>query len=258
MRPSNGRIRLRVFDTYAEIFAERAQSYHAAMERLPNARAAEFRCVLEPLDDLAPGRLCDLPAGGGYLSHHLRPGLVYVGVEPASDFVALGSSSDTDIVKAELVDVPLASHSFDYVVSLAGLHHEPDLERIFREMRRLLRRDGRLVIADVTEATPPARFLNGFVARTNPMGHNGRFLDEGTRPLLESAGFGVLEDEVVATPWVFASDEEAGRFAAQLFGADIASLSEVTEALASEIGLEADGSGVRANWSLRRIVCSAL
>jgi SAM-dependent methyltransferase len=246
-----------VFDTYAEIFAERARSYHSAMEEMPLARQAELRAVLEPLDHLPAGRLCDLPAGGGYLAHHLKPGLVYVGVDPTGDFVALGSSGDVVIVKAELVDVPLASGSFDYVVSLAGLHHEPDLEAVFREMRRLLRDDGRLVIADVAEATPPARFLNGFVARTNPMGHNGRFLDEGTQSLLEEAGFSVLQDEIVTTPWIFEKFEEAGAFAARLFRTDEASGAEVAEALADEIGVERTGSEVHVNWCLRRIVCSA-
>ena len=38
-----------MFDTYAEIFSERANSYHSAMKRWPRARDAEFRAALEPL-----------------------------------------------------------------------------------------------------------------------------------------------------------------------------------------------------------------
>jgi SAM-dependent methyltransferase len=246
-----------VFDTYAEIFAERARSYHSAMEAFPHARTAEFRCVLEPLDELPSGIVCDLPAGGGYLSHHLRTGLEYVGVDPASDFVALGSESARRIIRAELADVPLESGSIDYVVSLAGLHHEPNLGAVFREMRRLVRKGGRVVVADIGHATAPARFLNGFVDRTNPMGHDGRFLTDDTVTLLEGAGLNVLEDAQIDVPWFFAGIDEAASFAARLFGTDRATLTEVADALSTEIGFIGVGSQIGLNWSLRRIICAA-
>jgi SAM-dependent methyltransferase len=245
-----------VFDTYAEIFAERARSYHSAMEAHPRAREAEFRCVLDPLGDLPGGTLCDMPAGGGYLAHHVRPELDYIGVDPASDFVAAGSKA-AKIIRAEPVDVPLESRSIDYVVSLAGLHHEPNLGAVFHEMRRLVRPGGRVVIADVGHATPAACFLNGFVARTNPMGHDGRFLNDDTASLLETAGLTVLEDALIAVPWVFPDVAEAASFAAQLFGTVNATPAEVANALSSEIGFTTDGAGVRLDWSLRRFVCAA-
>jgi SAM-dependent methyltransferase len=226
------------------------------MEAYPHARDAEFRSVLEPLDDLPAGTLCDMPAGGGYLARRLRPDLAYVGVDPASDFVACGSRM-AKIIRAEPSDVPLESGSVDYVVSLAGLHHEPNLGPVFREMRRLIRDGGRAVIADVAHDTPPARFLNGFVARSNPMGHDGRFLNDDTAALLEAAGFRIVADELVSTPWTFADAAEAGRFAGQLFGTENATAAEVTDALASEIGFTSEPSRLQLDWSLRRIVCAA-
>jgi SAM-dependent methyltransferase len=245
-----------VFDTYAEIFAERARGYHSAMEAHPRAREAEFRCVLDPLDDVPGGILCDMPAGGGYLARHLPPGFSYVGVDPAGDFVAAGAEAGARIVAAELSLVPLEADSVDHVVSLAGLHHEPNLAAVFREMRRLTRPGGRVVIADVAHATPPARFLNGFVARTNPKGHDGRFLNDDTAELLEGAGLTVLDDSIVAVPWTFSSVEEAASFAAQLFGTVSATPSEVADALSNEIGFTRDGPDVRLDWSLRRLVCT--
>jgi len=246
-----------VFDTYAEIFAERARSYHSAMEAFPQARKAEFRCVLEPLDELPSGLVCDLPAGGGYLSRHLRPGFDYVGVDPASDFVAFGSQSAARIIRAELADVPLESGSIDYVVSLAGLHHEPNLGAVFREMRRLVRKGGRVVVADIGHATAPARFLNGFVDRANPMGHDGRFLNDDTVTLLEGASLSVFEDAQIEVPWIFGNIGEAASFAGGLFGTDLATLAEVADSLSTEIGLTSFGSQIGLNWSLRRIVCAA-
>jgi SAM-dependent methyltransferase len=245
-----------VFDTYAEIFAERARGYHSAMEAHPRAREAEFRSVLAPLEGLPGGTLCDMPAGGGYLADRLPPRFTYIGVDPAGDFVAAGVEAGARIIRAELAGVPLEARSVDYVVSLAGLHHEPNLAAVFREMRRLTRPGGRVVLADVGHATPPARFLNGFVARNSPMGHDGRFLNDDTAELLRAAGLAVLDDSIVAVPWVFPGIDDAASFAAQLFGVVQVTQSEVAEALSSEIGFTDDGSDVRLDWSLRRLVCT--
>ena len=227
------------------------------MEAVPRAREAEFRSVLEPFDGLPGGTLCNMPSGGGYLAYHLRPDLRYIGVDPTSDFVTLGSKGEIHIIRAELSNVPLESGSVDYIVSLAGLHHEPDLICVFREMRRLARTGGRIVIADGARDMLLARFLNGFVDRMNPMGHEGRFLDEDTVALIEASGLTVLEDEIIDVPWVFGDVEEAASFASALFGTDRASASEILDALESNLGLSSGPWGVSLNWCLRRIICSA-
>ncbi len=245
-----------VFTTYSEIFAERARSYHSAMQAVPSARDAEFRAVLEPLDDLPDGVLCDLPAGGGYLANHLRRGLQYVGVDPVDDFVASGAQGQVKIVRGRLDSVPLADNSVDYIVSLAGLHHEPDLQKIFREMRRLIRDNGRLVVCDVDAGSAPARFLNGFVAQTNPSGHDGRFLDATAETMLDCAGFSVEEDEVVPVPWTFSNIGEASRFARDLFGTSLADQDAIGSALAEQIGFSSVASRLELHWCLRRLVCA--
>lgn len=246
-----------MFDTYSEIFAKRAQSYHLAMQSAPQARDSEFRAVLEPLDDFPPGALCDVPSGGCYLAGYLRPEMRYVGIEPSDDFFRFASNSGVSVVKANPAQVPLPSKTFDYIVSLSGLHHEPNLQQVFNEMRRLVRPKGRVVIADVAENTPPARFLNGFVAQTNPLGHNGRFLCGETVASLQGAGLIVLSDELIEVPWVFDDLAQAGNFAAQLFGTDYADPTQVADALLAEIGFSSELSHIRVNWSLRRIICTA-
>ena len=57
-----------MFDTYADIFEQRADAYHSAMRKWARVRDAEFRSVLEPLRDAPDGLVCDMPSGGGYPS----------------------------------------------------------------------------------------------------------------------------------------------------------------------------------------------
>jgi SAM-dependent methyltransferase len=242
-----------MFDTYAEIFEKRAAEYHHAMRQSPRARDAEFMAVLEPIRHALSGLVCDMPSGGGYLADYLWPGMDYLAVDPATDFFVEWRKPLQRLL-AEITKVPLAERSVDYVVSLAGLHHEPSLPQVFDEMRRLLRPGGRVVMADVAVDTAPARFLNGFVAQNCPLGHDGRFLDERTAPALEDAGFNITDDRLMELPWAFESFEEAGEFCRNLFGMTGLDAGEVVEAVEREIGFDLEDGRPRLRWTLRRIV----
>lgn len=195
-----------------------------------------------------------MPSGGGYLAAHLFPHISYIGVDPSDDFI--GACLDgVERIKAEITGIPLDEGSVDYAVSLAALHHEPDHAAVFQEMRRLLKHGGRAVIADAAVDTPPAVFLNGFVHRNNPMGHEGRFLDQETRGLLENAGFTIAEDRVMKMPWKFGSLKEAGAFCRQLFWTPDLRPEEVAGAMGREIGFRRVGDKLELDWMLRRIVC---
>jgi len=246
-----------MFDTYAEIFAQRAADYHYAMTTSPRARDAEFNAVLDPIRDRPQGLVCDTPSGGGYLAEYLPEALDYIAIDPATDFFVEWPRPLQRLL-AEITNVPLADQSVDFVVSLAGLHHEPSLAKVFTEMRRLLRPGGRVVLADVAVNTRPATFLNGFVAENCPLGHDGKFLDEATASVLEEAGFGLVEDRLLTVPWTFANLDEAGEFCRHLFGMTGLDAASVSEAMHREIGFEFEDGQPRLQWVLRRIVAGAV
>jgi SAM-dependent methyltransferase len=249
-----------VFRTYQNIFQERADSYHAAMLMCPDARRDEFALVLEPLSLRAGDTLCDLPAGAGYLWRHVHhTGVRYIGVEPSDLFANLfPSDPGAASMRCPMDALDIADCSLDHLVSLAGLHHEPDLPAIFREMRRVLRPGALAVIADVQEGSSTDRFLNGFVAEYNPMGHDGVFLNGSTAPSLESSGFRVVEDEAHRVGWVFADRREMGGFLRSLFGVANASASETARQAEHILGVEDENGAVRLAWPLRRLVCRAV
>jgi SAM-dependent methyltransferase len=249
-----------VFKTYQNIFQERADSYDAAMRMCPDARRAEFALVLEPLSLRTGDTLCDVPAGAGYLWRHVRQsGVRYVGVEPSDLFASLFPSDPGAVsLRCPMNAFDLPDGSLDHLVSLAGLHHEPDLPAIFREMRRVLRRGALAVIADVQEESSTDRFLNCFVADHNPMGHEGVFLNGSASSALQGAGFHVLDDAVHNVGWIFADRQEMGSFLRLLFGVTNATPADTARAAEDILGLDDTGDAIRLAWPLRRLVCRAV
>jgi SAM-dependent methyltransferase len=244
-----------MFDSYEQIFARRADRYRNAMAMCPQARDAEFLAVVAPLGDMA-ATVFDVPAGGGWLRRYLREGTRYVAVEPAeSFFVECPEDRLAERIRSPIEAVPRPGGCADAIVSLAGLHHVADPGPAFGEMHRLLGDGGLLVIADVAAGTGPDRFLNGFVDANNPMGHEGRFLDAGTAAQLESAGFDLLDDALIAMPWRFDHPEQGGAYCADLFGIEGCSLVELTTALTDLVGAGQSASSFTVEWCLRRIVC---
>jgi SAM-dependent methyltransferase len=114
--------------------------------------AANFRWYCEPLEGQSfTGRLV-LDAGcgmGRHAYHLLADGARVVGLDasPAIDVAAANNRSDGALfVQADLLHLPLASDAFDVVCCLGVLHHLEDASKAMKELVRVLRPDGWLLI----------------------------------------------------------------------------------------------------------------
>jgi SAM-dependent methyltransferase len=246
-----------MFETYKDIFNQRGDAYHAAMTAFPDARNREFREILDRAAP-APGEVVlDLPSGGGYLRRHVRtPGVRFVEVETSSAFHALHQpAEDVRSVLCDLDDLDIDTGSVDVAVSLAGLHHAPDLPRIFDEIRRALKPAGRLCLADVRSGSPVDGFLNRFVHEHSSMGHEGDFLDDRVTAWLAGSGFAIESDAVVPYTWDFPSVDAMVRYVTLLFGLDRATPEQVRDGIAAHLGYETGAAGCRMHWELRFLGC---
>lgn len=241
-----------MFDTYAEIFAQRAASYHKAMEDVPNARRHEFLLAARYLQVDAGQVICDVPAGGGYLKRFIDVEPVgFRFLETSEDFARECSSDDNCRTQLCTFDhLPLQPNSVDRVLSLAALHHVEDPGSFFREIRRIISPDGQVVIADVQEHSPPDGFLNVFVDRHNSMGHRGRFLRQSTTEQLRASGFTIDLMNAEQYPWIFGSEDEMVAFCRDLFGLDQATDPEILRGIEQYLGYSAEAQTIRMNWEL--------
>jgi ubiquinone/menaquinone biosynthesis C-methylase UbiE len=106
----------------------------------------------------------DAACGTGFLSYHLlaraQPASLTLAdistaeLDAAQALVADRAPQDVRAVACDLTATPFADASFDVVVGNSFLHHFPSVPAALRELRRILRPGGRLIV--LHEPTPPA------------------------------------------------------------------------------------------------------
>jgi ubiquinone/menaquinone biosynthesis C-methylase UbiE len=99
---------------------------------------------------LAPGqRVLDLASGPGLLARGARNVVGAGGLAIASDISEgqLGCCTDLARVAADAENLPFAAASFDRVLCGLGMMFFPDDQAALTEIRRVLRRDGRLALS---------------------------------------------------------------------------------------------------------------
>lgn len=241
-----------MFETYKNVFNQRAESYHAAMLKYPRARKEELLNIVSLADIQDGDFVCDVPAGGAYLSGFIQKNVRLISIESSREFIKCGkdSSSHQRLLCEDIASLPLKSDSVDRVVSLAGIHHFEEKSSFYREICRLLKKGGVFALVDVMEHTPPAVFLNTFVDKNNSMGHRGQFLDEETKSDLEHAGFIVESAGSIVSYWEFGSVEEMADFYKMLFGMDRASLCQILEGVKEYLNFKIQDRVCRVKWDL--------
>ena len=242
-------------DDYVETFDARGHLYNEANSDWPDARACERDQALDRLGTVEDLVVVDAPAGGGYVADGLlercRGRVEIICVEPSASF-AQAISNQFETIVAPLDSVPLPDRSVDRIVSLAGLHHVADKRPIYREWRRLLKQGGRIAVGDVGTETGTGEFLNTFVDRNTPGGHDGQFIAPGEFAMqLDETGFEVLDEALEDVPWHFRDWQSLGRFCQSLFGITGASDADTAAALRELVGVRDDGDQLALAWQLR-------
>lgn len=135
------------------------------------------------LNELHPskGKLLDIGAGtGDFLAYAKIDGWDITGIEPSEKAKAIARKKDVNF--AESTEV-LKEHSFDVITMWHVLEHVPNLEKQIKELKRLLKSDGTIIIAVPNFRSFDAKYYRRFWAGFDVPRHLWHFSKKAIKQL---------------------------------------------------------------------------
>jgi ubiquinone/menaquinone biosynthesis C-methylase UbiE len=162
-------------------------------------RNRELRPYRERVIAQASGRVLEIGVGSGVnLPIYGAEVSEVVGLEPSSRLIAMArraadrASTRVTLTAGSAESLPLDTASVDAVVTTWTLCSIPDAVRALREMRRVLRNDGRLLFVEHGLAPEPG--VQAWQNRLTPLWRRfsgGCHLNRPIRALIEAGGFDI-------------------------------------------------------------------
>ena len=181
------------------------RSWDAAAPRYDASMAAVERWLFpggrEWVCSRASGDVLEIAVGTGRNFPHYPPGIRLTGIELSPQMLAEARRAAAmlgiavDLVEANAEALPFADASYDTVVCTLSLCAIPDDEAAIREMWRVLRPGGKLLLLDhVASDRWPIRALQRLIDVVS-VRSAGEHFSRRPLPLLERAGFQIAEAE---------------------------------------------------------------
>jgi ubiquinone/menaquinone biosynthesis C-methylase UbiE len=188
----------------ADEFTRQAQTFEVWAENVDGDVAARFGSAL---GNAAPGRLLDVACGPGVVTAALAPKAASVVafdatgkmIEKAKARCVQAGLRNVAFEIGDAEKLPFADAEFDGAVTRAALHHFADPQRAIKEMFRVLRPGGVMVIADVISSESSRESeLHNAIERLRDPSHVRMLPASELEAAARQAGFRDLE----TTNWI--------------------------------------------------------
>jgi SAM-dependent methyltransferase len=112
-----------------------------------------YDIVFAAVAERSPEQVLEIGCGRGELAERMTKELAarVVALDQSERMVELTAARGVDSIVGDVQDLPFADGSFDCVVAAWMLYHASDVDLALREVRRVLRADGRLVAGTSSE-----------------------------------------------------------------------------------------------------------
>ena len=179
-------------------FARQAEAMAAAPVFTSEEVMGRFR---EALGSRPKGRVLDLACGPGILSAALAPQTAsLLGVDLTPEMIRLARERcrkaglrNVRFLEGPAEALPFAPATFDDVVTRLSIHHFQAPHAVLREVRRVLKPDGGLILADtVSSADPSESELHNALERLRDPSHVRMLSEPDLLQVVTEAGFAVV------------------------------------------------------------------
>jgi SAM-dependent methyltransferase len=174
----------------------RLDAFYTERAREEPARDPEailrFERAVRMAEIQAGQRILDLGAKRGRLAAAIGPDVAYVGLDLSSENVEAAQAAGLDVRLGDVGgSLPFGAAEFDRVFCLELLEHVPEPLALLREIRRVLREDGRAVVS-VPSPYSWVEVARELLDRHDPEGHLNAYTTPVFRNLAALAGLRVV------------------------------------------------------------------
>jgi ubiquinone/menaquinone biosynthesis C-methylase UbiE len=181
--------------------------------------------ILPPLAGVQPNhRVLDLACGPGFVAlEFARHAREVVGVDLTAEMLkqaralARGEGfKNVTFRRADVNRLPFPNRKFDLVVTRASFHHFLEPERVLKEMVRVLKPNGRILISDNTSKNDPEKSrLQNLIEKLRDPSHVEMLPLKNWRRLFKNAGLRVVKEKRLVQPrsaekWMALTQTPAG------------------------------------------------
>lgn len=171
-------------------YARLAHQYESRWSRYVEATADH---TLARLGSTAPEAVLDVGCGTGHLLQKIAerfPSAHLAGIDPTPEMLALAREklpSSAELRRAFAEQLPFPADRFDVVISANVFHYLRRPDDVLREMLRVLRPGGKLIITDWCDDYLACRICDLWLRRFNPA-HHRTYKSRECEAMLERAG----------------------------------------------------------------------
>ncbi len=190
-------------------FTKTAEAYATS---LTHARGASLDRIVELTQPQPTQRVLDVATAAGHTAMALAPhvrkviglDLTAATLVPAKRLAHERNLTNIEWMVGDVESLPLSGETFEIVTCRIALHHWPNAEQGVREMARVARRGGQVVLVDnvVPNEKRLADFVNQFERVRDPSHHACYALDE-LSAIFDRAGLRVQTTETTAKTLLF-------------------------------------------------------
>lgn len=237
----------------------RSKLYRECLKEFPHARDEEINAIKKYLAPKDYETILEVGAGSGHLSEVLSKSLLngklIVSDPSAEQLQEVISAKNIQVLNESADNLSLEKETVDAICSLGAMHHCFNKTKAFQNFARILKKNGRLVIADVFHGSKLAKHFDVQVAKYCITGHEVMFwTDEFVESLCFLTGFEKPKISKLNVHWKFQTKEDIGIFLYKIHAMTKTTPHECLRGAEEILGINKKTDAYYLDWPLKIIV----
>lgn len=243
----------------AEFSGVRSNLYKECLREFPHARDDDIEVMKKYLAPKSNEVILEVGAGSGFFSGILS-GMVkqLIVSDPSSeqlDEVKSLKKKNIKVVEAGSDTITLEKETVDAIWSFGAMHHCFNKSKSLQNFARILKKNGRLVIADVWQGSKLAKHFDDKVAKFCVTGHEVAFwTDEFAESLCYISGFEKPKIYDLNIQWKFKTKEEIGTFLYKIHAMTKTTPEECLKGAEEILGVKRKDGMYCLNWPMKVMI----